>query len=88
MANTLSETLNNLKGLAGEMAPDLFELIQSINITCKADGKFVYVIIEIEELFFLDCAKFFNELTCILNPEAQIIFSFLVESAFLKKILH
>ncbi len=60
MANSLTDILNNLKGLAGEMAPDLFELIQSINISCKTDDTFVYIIIEVEELFFQDCAKFFN----------------------------
>ena len=47
MASTLTEMFNNLKGLAGEMAPDLFELIQSINISCKTDESFVYVIVEI-----------------------------------------
>lgn len=87
MASLLTEILSNLQAMAGEMAPDLNELIQSVNIQCAADGSTVHIIVEINDLFFEDMAQFLKEITNILNPDAHIVFQILLQSAFLKKIL-
>ena len=87
MASVLTEILSNLQGMAGEMAPDLAELIQSVSLQSVADGNTVHIIVEMNDLFFQEMAQFLKELTTILNPDAQIVFQILLESAFLKKLL-
>ena len=87
MASMSEQIFGNLKGLLTEMAPDLVEIIESVDISCKTDGNYVYYIFEINEIFFNEFAAFLSEMTAILNPEAQFIFSLLIESAFLKNIL-
>ena len=45
MTSLSEQIFGNLKGLLKEMAPDLAEIIESINISCKTDGTYVYYII-------------------------------------------
>ena len=42
------------------MAPELQAIINCINISCKTDDKFVYIIIELKDMFFEDIARFLN----------------------------
>ena len=74
MATLLTEILSNLQGLAGEMAPDLAELIQSVSLQSVADGDSVYIIVEMNDLFFQEMGQFLKEITSILSPDAQIVF--------------
>ena len=45
MASLSEQIFGNLKGLLMEMAPDLTDIIESINISCKTDGTYVYYIL-------------------------------------------
>ena len=74
MATLLTEILSNLQGLAGEMAPDLAELIKSVSLQSVADGDSVYIIVEMNDLFFQEMGQFLKEITSILSPDAQIVF--------------
>ena len=78
METILTSMLGNIKGLLGEVAPDMADLIDSIKVECRSDGNTVYIVVEMTDPFFDEMSSFLKEMTSILNPDAQIMFQILI----------
>lgn len=85
--NGLTSVIDSAINLAGELDEELSRVIQLFEISVRSHGQFIYIFVEIDNLFINDMSNFLNEMVQMLTPNSEFRLQLTLLSDAFKDIL-